>query len=140
MEKLYTRIVKAHNIRTLPPTEDLLKVAQLNAQKLALLLYISTIPDEVKESIIALLPEMTIEQINEFLNILESRYLDDQTKDIDEEYQEKLKELVLDFEKKTWDRSAIPQKVADFDRRCFKQAIQNAVDSRLKTAGEHARA
>lgn len=85
---------------SLPLTEDLLRVAQFNAQKLALLLYVSTIPDEVKESISVLISEMTLEQINELLNILESQYLDQQTKDIDEEYERQVHELLENFGKK----------------------------------------
>lgn len=62
--------------------------------KLAVLLHNSTMPEDVKEAWIALLPEMTLEQIDRLLNILESKYLDEQTKDIDKEYQQKLQKFV----------------------------------------------
>ncbi len=69
------------------------------AMKLAVLLDNSTMPNDVKDAWIALLPEMTLEQIDEFLNILEAKYLDEQTKDIDKKYQEKLQDLMARYKK-----------------------------------------
>ena len=82
------------------PTEEMLRVVDFNAHKLALLLYCSALPDDVKEAIVTLLPEMSIEQINEFLNVLEARYLDEQTNAVDSEYQEKLQVMMDSLQKK----------------------------------------
>ena len=109
--------MKSEDTDTRPPASDLFRVTQFNAQKFALLLYSSALPEEIKESIIALVPEMTVAQINSLLNILESRYLDEQTKDIDSDYEEKLKVIFEQFEKteESLD-SELAQKIADLNK------------------------
>ncbi len=72
---------------------------KLQAQKLAFLLGSSTISEDIKASWMALLPYMSLRQIEKFLNILEAKYLDEQTSDIDAAYKEKMKNIVSDFEK-----------------------------------------
>jgi hypothetical protein len=73
------------------------------AIKLAILLHSSTMPTEVKEAWLALLPEMSLKQISEFLDILEGKYLDEQTKNIDDDYQQKLKKLFAKYKKEDED-------------------------------------
>ncbi len=51
-----------------------------------------------------------------------------------------LRQAVLDFEKQTWDRAGIPQKISGFDRNCFKTAIQNTADSVLRKYGNDTKA
>ncbi|MDO8524816.1 MAG: hypothetical protein Q7R99_04295 [bacterium] len=70
------------------------------AQKLGLLLANSTMPEDIKESWLAILPEMSIEQIQQLLDILEAKYLDSQTKDIDEKFKKKIEKELDKFQKK----------------------------------------
>ena len=70
---------------------------ELTARKLGALLADSTMPDEVKEAWVALLPHMTLEQIDVLAGILEAKYLDEVTRPIDEEYKAKLERAVAEF-------------------------------------------
>jgi len=70
------------------------------AQKLGILLANSTMPEDIKESWLAILPEMSIEQIQQLLDILEAKYLDSQTKDIDEKFKKQIEKELSKFEKK----------------------------------------
>lgn len=81
--------------------EELATKIELNARKLASFIYHSTMPDEVKDAWISVLPEMSFGQIDKLLSILEAKYLDEKTKHIDAEYKEKIEKLVseLDQEK-----------------------------------------
>ena len=78
--------------------DEITKDLELHAKKLAILLHNSTMPDDVKLAWISLLPEMSAEQIGRLLNILEAKYLDEQTRDIDEKYKKELEEIVKGFE------------------------------------------
>jgi len=80
--------------------EEIIVNLEINARKLATLIYHSTMPDEVKESWISMVPEMSVEQIDRLLNILEAKYLDEKTRDIDVEYKEKIKKLVDELNEK----------------------------------------
>lgn len=71
---------------------------RLQAIKLAALLRDSNMPEDIKEAWIAVLPKMPLEQIDRFINILEAKYLDEQTKFIDEEFTAEIKRL-LEFDK-----------------------------------------
>lgn len=73
---------------------------KMQAQKLAVLLYNSSIPDDVKEAWIVMLPHMSLQQIARLLDILESKFINQETRDIDEKYRDKLQLLVDDFKKK----------------------------------------
>ena len=79
---------------------ELLQNIELQTKKLAILLYQSTMPDEVKEAWVELLPQMSLEQIERLLNIVEAKYIDEQSRDIDKEYREKLEAVVMSFDKK----------------------------------------
>ena len=46
-----------------------------------------------------MIPKMSLAQIDEFMNVLEARYLDVQTKDIDEKYKKELEKLVNKYNK-----------------------------------------
>ncbi len=83
------------------PEDEIKEIAtslELNARKLAILLYCSAMPDEIKESWIALLPEMSLEEINQLLTILEASYLDEETRQIDNEYKAKITKLTEEFQ------------------------------------------
>ncbi len=79
--------------------DEIILSLDVNAKKLALLLYHSDMPDEVKESWIMLLPEMSIEQIQKLLDILEANYMDQATKKIDDKYKKEFSDLILDLKK-----------------------------------------
>lgn len=81
--------------------EELAANMKFAARKLATLIYHSTMPDDVKDAWISVLPEMSFGQIDKLLSILEAKYLDEKTKHIDAEYKEKIEKLVseLDQEK-----------------------------------------
>jgi hypothetical protein len=67
---------------------------EIKAKKLAYLLYHSTLPEDVRHAWFSLIPQMTMEQVDRLLNILEAKYLDEATIDIDEELKDKLKKLL----------------------------------------------
>lgn len=77
--------------------KEIVENLELSAKKLALLLHHSNMPDEIKESWISLLPSMSLSQIDRFLNILEAKYLDEQTGNIDEKYKKKIEDLISDY-------------------------------------------
>ncbi len=79
--------------------DEMLVSLDVNAKKLATLLYYSDLPDEIKESWITLLPEMSLEQMQKLLDILEANYLDQATKDIDEKYTKEFSGLTEDLKK-----------------------------------------
>ena len=77
--------------------QQILQDFELPVKKLAALLYDSNMPEDMKEAWIALLPKMTLEQIDRLLAILEAKYLDEKTRHIDEEYKGKIKAIVEKF-------------------------------------------
>ena len=77
---------------------EILETLRANARKLVVLIEHSTMPDDVKDAWIALLPEMSVKQLDKFLSVLETKYLDEQTRGIDAEYKEKISALVDRFE------------------------------------------
>lgn len=79
--------------------KEILENIDIQAKKLALLLHYSTMPPAIKEAWVELLPKMSLKQIDRLLNILEAKYLDHQTKKIDQEYKKELKKAVVAFEK-----------------------------------------
>lgn len=82
-------------------------IEDLKAQskKFAILLYNSNIPDDVKKAWIAMLPYMSLMQIERLLNILELKFLNQETKNIDDEYKNKLQSLVNHFNKMDAERT-----------------------------------
>ena len=87
------------------------------AQKLGLLLANSTMPQDIKESWLAILPKMSLEQIQMFLNILEAKYLDSQTKDIDKKFKKKLlKKLAVSQKKDRKIEKQIQKKAAELKK------------------------
>lgn len=78
--------------------QEILETLRANAKKLVVLIERSTMPDDVKDAWVALLPEMSVKQLDRFLSVLEAKYLDEQTRRIDAEYKEKISALVERFE------------------------------------------
>ncbi len=83
--------------------DDLKEVAKAQGEKLAFLIAALNVPEDQKQGWLALLPSMSPEQLDEFMNILESQYLDQQTKDADVKLKEDLEKLNQDFSKKEAD-------------------------------------
>ena len=81
--------------------EEIRKVIEFHAKKLGVLLAISTMPTGVKEAWIALLPQMPLEQIERLLNILEAKYLNEQTRDVDAKFKKEFAEIVKSSEHAT---------------------------------------
>jgi len=81
--------------------ENLSPESELLSKKFVFLLENSGMPDEVKEAWLALLPEMSLEQLDRFFDILEAQYLNEKTKDIDEKYKKELEKVVEEFKKDT---------------------------------------
>ncbi len=69
----------------------------VQAKKLAIILDNSNISQDVKDALAAILPQMTLEQIDRLLNIMEAKYFDGQTREIDEKYKKELERLVEEF-------------------------------------------
>lgn len=84
--------------------DDILESLKMQARKLAILLQNSNMPEDIKESWIAMLPSMSLEQIERLLNILEAKFIDQQTKGVDEKFKNKLKVMVEEYKKKDFER------------------------------------
>ena len=79
--------------------QEILQNIELQTKKLGLLLHNSTMPQEIKMSWLSLLPQMSLKQIDRFLNILEAKYLDEQTKSIDKKLKKELGTMIAKFQK-----------------------------------------
>ncbi|PIZ82020.1 MAG: hypothetical protein COY02_00790, partial [Parcubacteria group bacterium CG_4_10_14_0_2_um_filter_41_6] len=79
--------------------QELREIARAKGKKLAFLIASLNVDNETKEAIMALLPGMSLEQIERFLDILESKYLQQETQGIDEDFKKEL-ERVGDEHKK----------------------------------------
>jgi len=77
-----------------------LQEVQLQIKKLILLLRESGMPDKVQDSWIKILSKMSMQQIDRFIDILESKFLNKVTGKIDEEYKEKIEKVLLEFKEK----------------------------------------
>lgn len=98
---------KQKNVNAIEAEKEILANLEIQAQKLVFLLANSKLPKEVKEAWVMLLPEMSLEQMDRLKNILEARFLDIQTSDIDEEYKQKLEKLKRKFYQKQEENNKI---------------------------------
>lgn len=79
---------------------DQIKVeAQKKGEKLGLLIASLNLPDEARESLITVLPEMSAEQIDRLISILEAAYLNQKTGNLDQDLSKKLAAIETGFEK-----------------------------------------
>jgi len=79
--------------------QELSQEIEFYARKLAVLLHHLKAPEEVKQAWAALLPKMTIKQISQLLDVLEARYLDEQTGHLDKALQQEVTQVVEKFAK-----------------------------------------
>jgi hypothetical protein len=91
--------------------QEILETLRANARKLVILIEHSTMPDDIKESWIALLPGMSINQLDRFLSILEAKYLDEQTRSIDTEYKIRIQSLVDQFQQEKSEEDKEAEKI-----------------------------
>lgn len=82
--------------------EDIKNLLRAKGQKLGLLLAGSNLPDDVKEAIVTIVPELSLQQIDDLLNALEGQYLLQKSggATAQEEFQKKLAVLLLASEEK----------------------------------------
>ncbi len=82
--------------------DDIKKILRAKGQKLGLFLASSNLPDDVKEAIVTLLPELSLQQIDDLLNALETQYLLQKTgaQQAQEEFQKKLALILIAAEQK----------------------------------------
>lgn len=68
--------------------------------KLGFLIKYLNLPEKTKEELTSLVPQMNIEQIERLSNILEAKFLNEQTKQIDKKCQQKIEKLYNDYQNK----------------------------------------
>lgn len=91
--------------------DDLKKEAKARGERLVFLLKSLKIPEEQKQAWMTLLPEMSFEEINQLIEALEEQYVQQQTKNLDEEYKADLEAIKqkTDEKKKQIDQDTINQ-------------------------------
>lgn len=92
---LKNKTTKGMKTKKVTKNIDLLVVPIL---KFIFLLDNSGMPKEIKEAWASLIPKMSLEQIDKLMQVLEARYLNQQTKDIDTKYQQDFKKLVEKYQ------------------------------------------
>lgn len=83
--------------------QELEELAKAKGQRLAFLLAAANIDDEQKEAWIALLPGMSLTQLEKLVDILEANYINQQTKNIDEDFKRDLTNMQAEYDKKEAD-------------------------------------
>lgn len=76
--------------------EDIEIVVEALGKKLGLLISASTMTDEMKQALLDILPAMTPEQIDNLINILEAKYLDEQTGGLNDKLAKDLDKIMND--------------------------------------------
>lgn len=79
--------------------QELSQEIEFYGRKLAALLRHLKSPEKIKQAWAALLPKMTIKQISQLLDVLEARYLDEQTRRLDKALQKEVGQVVERFAK-----------------------------------------
>lgn len=69
------------------------KQMKFEGRKLGYLLNKANLSPEIKDELVALVDEMSPEQVKRLVDALENQYLDYETRDIDKQFINKLKEL-----------------------------------------------
>ncbi|MFC1640634.1 hypothetical protein ACFL2D_01145 [Patescibacteria group bacterium] len=77
--------------------EELQQLFELQGRKLGALLALSDLPDEHKVAWASVLDKLSPQQMDKLTEVLEERYLNSVTQDIDEEYDRKTQELMRVF-------------------------------------------
>ncbi|MBI3305288.1 hypothetical protein HYZ80_03140 [Candidatus Parcubacteria bacterium] len=80
----------------MPSVEKVQTLAGLLGRKLGLLLATAPLPEDEKQAWLAMLPEMTPEQLMRFSDLLEKRVLDAATAAIDAQWLERLRQFAAE--------------------------------------------
>ncbi|MBT4516519.1 MAG: hypothetical protein HOC78_01345 [Candidatus Komeilibacteria bacterium] len=83
--------------------ENLEKLAKERGERLAFLLASLNIDEKQKQAWITLLPEMSLDQLDKLLNVLEAKYLDQNSQGADQEFKKDLTKIQAVYDKKTED-------------------------------------
>lgn len=78
--------------------EEISQFIDFRARKLSVLLAASSMPQEVKESWVTLLPDMTLAQLDTLTEILEAEYLLNATAEIDDYFNQRFDAYVKEAE------------------------------------------
>lgn len=78
--------------------EEISQFIDFRARKLSVLLAASSMPQEVKESWVTLLPDMTLAQLDTLAEILEAEYLLNATAEIDDYFNQRFDAYVKEAE------------------------------------------
>ncbi|MFH1667611.1 MAG: hypothetical protein ABH884_01135 [Candidatus Komeilibacteria bacterium] len=81
--------------------KDLEEAAQSQGIKLGYLISTLEVSDEIKDSFLAILPKMSLEQIDSLILLLEQNYLQNQTKQVDQDFENALKKLSAEYNQET---------------------------------------
>lgn len=81
-------------------SKELEEQLKFQGRKLGALIKNSTLPQDVARELVELVPYMNLEQIERLINILEAKYLDEQTRDVDQQYKQRIKEVAEEYKKK----------------------------------------
>ena len=79
------------------------ELAKDKGQRLAFFLSQSKMPQEQKEAWLALLPEMSLEQVEELLDILEAQHLNQETDQVDDDFKENITAIEDEYQQKQAD-------------------------------------
>lgn len=79
-------------------SKDLEKIAYAQGRKLGFLLDNASMSSGMKRELIYLIDEMSLEQIERLIFILEAKFLDESTAKIDKEFEKKLNDVVKKYQ------------------------------------------
>ena len=83
--------------------KEMQEIARAQGVKLAALLYSANITDQQKQAWLAVLPHMSLEQIDRLTSILENQFAGEQLKEIDTKFSEELESIKKEYEKELGD-------------------------------------
>lgn len=73
--------------------EELQKIAQGQGQRLGIILSELKISDDTRQAILDMIPGLTLEQADELIGILEAKYLDAATQEVDDKLRQDLMQI-----------------------------------------------
>ena len=88
------------------PDESKLEQAKEKGKKLGFLIASMNLHDKEKEALLSLLPQMTEQQLNEFIHILEANFLNAATQDADKQLASQLEEINQKYDNKVEEANA----------------------------------
>lgn len=78
--------------------DDALSEAKAAGQRLGFLLAVSTLPEDVKDGLAEVIPQMSPEQQMDLLDVFEAKYVDEKTSFIEDSLKEQLQEVVKKYQ------------------------------------------